>query len=1070
MPTIGVNKEDFFEALGQRFTTDEFQALCFDYGIELDEDTEDDPSRPPDEKPELKIEVPANRSDLLCFEGLARSLNIFRGKEPTPTYRVLDVPEDRMHCITVAKETADVRPFVAGAILRGVKFTQASYDSFISLQDKLHQNLARQRTLVAIGTHDLDTLQGPFTYEARQPENIRFRPLNQQKEMDGNELMTHLENGKLHNYQYPKPRPRYPVIYDSKEVVCSLPPIINGDHSKITLNTTNVFIELTATDRTKLEMICNAMVTMFSQYCSEPFTVEPVLIKEADGTKAVTPNLTPVRMEVDVDYINGCCGLNLSAAAICQLLERMAYASRPLGSRIEVFIPPTRPDVLHACDVMEDVAVAYGFNKLPRSLSNRSATVGKPLAINKLGDIVRMECAMTGWLEVMPLILCSHDENFAWLNRKDDGATAVKLANPKTVEYQVVRTSLLPGLLKTIRDNKSVRLPLKIFETSDIVVKDDSLERRARNERRWAAAYCGKTSGFEVVHGLLDRIFLMLQVKDYFIQEIPDSTFFPGRAAGVYLGKDGEGRRIGELGVLHPEVLEKFEINRGGELGEPGSMSSEPEPFAEGSPSLIRDISGATWTPLFMKKCSFDRGNFFKVMNNLIRNPNINSSWLFRADILIEQDSTQALSQDVEADATTPGPILIQFEGFHLDKLLVRRLIPRNPQRDPPLDQTCLIYHSYETGETETSSSMVVYKPHVSSHSDVPFYHPKVKALAFLHQWNTKTCEGAVSIHYQFFDDYGSSPKLVRTGLHLVSTLHKHGEGAREGYVKRVQHDTIVPQATMQSTYTRIKKKYARKLIEGWVEVTDPTKHCFEDLGIAAFLIELWAQMYRDSPFPGFVDIGCGNGLLVYILRQEGYSGWGFDARRRKSWDNYTDKIDRTSENDDANHSLRQLVLLPEILQNQQQQALSDVELSQRVHDGRFPQGTFIISNHADELTPWTPILASISDCPFIMIPCCSHDLSGARFRAAAPKEKGKSASAYSSLVEWVKKIAHDCGWDVETEMLRIPSTRNTGIIGRHRLENSASTDIPAILSKYGGTSGYLDNAVKLMKTAPRGH
>ncbi|RWA12037.1 hypothetical protein EKO27_g3083 [Xylaria grammica] len=553
MPTIGVDKEDFYVALGQRFTSDEFQALCFDYGIELDEDTEDDPSRPADEKPELKIEVPANRSDLLCFEGLARSLNIFRGKEPAPTYRVLDLPEDRMHRIVVGKETAGVRPYIAGAILRGVKFTQASYDSFIGLQDKLHQNLARQRTLVAIGTHDLNTLQGPFSYEARRPEDIRFAPLNQQKEMDDKHLGKYLH--------IIRDAPRYPVIYDSKGVVCSLPPIINGDHSKITLDTTNVFIELTATDQTKLEIICNSIVTMFAQYCSEPFVVEPVLIEEADGTTKVTPNLTPVRMEVDVNYINGCCGLELSPDSICKLLERMAYASRPLGSRIEVFIPPTRPDVLHACDIMEDVAVAYGFNKLPRSLSNKSATVGKPLPINKLADIVRVECAMAGWFEVMPLILCSHDENFAWLNRQDDGTTAVKLANPKTVEYQVVRTSLLPGLLKTIRDNKSVRLPLKIFETSDIALKDDSLERRARNERRWAAAYCGKTSGFEVVHGLLDRIFLMLRVKDYFIQEISDSTFFPGRAAGVYLGKaGGESHRIGEIGVLHPEVLDKFEI------------------------------------------------------------------------------------------------------------------------------------------------------------------------------------------------------------------------------------------------------------------------------------------------------------------------------------------------------------------------------------------------------------------------------------------------------------------------------------------------------------------------------
>ncbi|KAI0487681.1 hypothetical protein F4859DRAFT_465923 [Xylaria cf. heliscus] len=498
-------------------------------------------------------------------------------------------------------------------------------------------------------------------------------------------------------------------------------------------------------------------------------------------------------------------------------------------------------------------------------------------------------------------------------------------------------------------------------------------------------------------------------------------------------------------------------------------MGSEPEPFAEGSPSLIRDVSGATWTPLFQQKCSFDPGNFFEVMNNLIRNPNINSSWLFRADILIEQDYTEALSQDVEADATSPSPMVVQFEGFHLDKLLVRRLIPRNPQRDPPLDQTCLIYHSYETGETEISSSMIVYKPHVSSHVDVPFYHPKIKALAFLHQWNPRASEGTVSIHYHFFDDYSSSPKLVRTGFHLISTLHKHGQGVKKGYVKRVQHDTIIPQVTVQSTYARLKKKYARKLIEGWVEVTDPIKHCFEDLAIAAFLIELWADMYRDTPFPGFVDIGCGNGLLVYILRQEGYSGWGFDARKRKSWDSFTEKIDVTSE-DDANHSLRQLVLLPAILQDQQQKSVLDPELSQRVHDGQFPRGTFIISNHADELTPWTPILATISECPFIMIPCCSHNLSGARFRAAAPKEKGKSGSAYSSLVEWVKKIAHDSGWDVETEMLRIPSTRNTGIIGRHRLENPDSADIPAILSKYGGTNGYVDNAVKLMKAAPRGH
>ena len=178
---------------------------------------------------------------------------------------------------------------------------------------------------------------------------------------------------------------------------------------------------------------------------------------------------------------------------------------------LDVSVPITRADVLHQADIMEDYAIAYGFNKLPRVFPNKSAAVAAPLPINKLGDIVRTECAAAGWTEVMPLILCSHEENFEWLNRKDDGNTAVVLENPKTIEYQIVRTSLLPGLLKTINSNKHHAVPMKIFEVSDVAFKDLSQERKSRNERHFAAAIMGKTSGFEQVHGLLDRLMLMLK-------------------------------------------------------------------------------------------------------------------------------------------------------------------------------------------------------------------------------------------------------------------------------------------------------------------------------------------------------------------------------------------------------------------------------------------------------------------------------------------------------------------------------------------------------------------------------
>ncbi|KAI0130091.1 hypothetical protein BJ170DRAFT_300291 [Xylariales sp. AK1849] len=498
-------------------------------------------------------------------------------------------------------------------------------------------------------------------------------------------------------------------------------------------------------------------------------------------------------------------------------------------------------------------------------------------------------------------------------------------------------------------------------------------------------------------------------------------------------------------------------------------MVFEAAGYATGSASVIEDISGDDWVPLFRNDCTFDRTIFFEVMMNTIRNPNINSSWLFRADILSEEGAIQAnAAKPVEGQSR-----LVHFKDFELGKILVRKLIPRNSLRDQPLDQTCLLYHGSQPGETERS--MVVYKPHVSSESEMPFYHPKVRGLAFLHEWNANTNEGLVSIHYCFFDGSDRTPRLTRTALHLLSTLHKHGEGTNAGYMKRVHHDTIIPQITVQTTYAKLKKTHARKLIETWAEVTDPEKHVFEDLSIAAFLIELWAEVYQDKLFPGFVDIGCGNGLLVYILRQEGYPGWGFDARKRKSWGNYNSGLDATSSLE-GQPSLKQHVLLPSMIKSRREREGPDTDGlgtdndNDLLHDGQFPKGTFIISNHADELTPWTPILATASECPFIMIPCCSHDLSGARYRAPAPKQQGKPATAYSSLVNWVSQIASDCGWHIETEMLRIPSTRNTGLIGRRRTKDYSTVDLDEIMRTYGGTDGYMDNVMKLAKAAPRGH
>uniref|UniRef100_A0A7N8WKJ2 Phenylalanine--tRNA ligase beta subunit n=1 Tax=Mastacembelus armatus TaxID=205130 RepID=A0A7N8WKJ2_9TELE len=489
MPTVGVKRDLLFQALGRTYTDEEFDELCFEFGLELDEITSEKEiiSREQgDSKASgasdiilYKIDVPANRYDLLCLEGLVRGLQVFKNRIEEPRYRRVSPVSGESQKLIITKETAAVRPYAVAAVLRNITFTQQRYDSFIELQEKLHQNICRKRSLVAIGTHDLDAISGPFTYTAKPPGDISFKPLNQTKEYTATQLMSlYKTDSHLRHYLHIiEDKPVYPVIYDSNGIVLSMPPIINGDHSKITLHTKNVFIECTATDVTKAKIVLDIIVTMFSEYCSQPFTKE----------------------KLSSEFINRKVGINESTEKIAQLLTRMCLRSQAtgFGDEIEVEIPPTRSDIIHACDIMEDAAIAYGFNNIIRT-TPRTYTVAN------------QKCSV----EFIPISFpqCSQEDIADKLGKKISETRAAHISNPKTAEFQVARTTLLPGLLKTIAANRKMPLPLKLFEVSDVVLKDETKGRH--------------------------------------------STFFPGRCAEVFV----RGKSVGRLGVLHPDVISRFEL------------------------------------------------------------------------------------------------------------------------------------------------------------------------------------------------------------------------------------------------------------------------------------------------------------------------------------------------------------------------------------------------------------------------------------------------------------------------------------------------------------------------------
>ena len=578
MPTIIVNRDALFKAIGQSFTDEEFENLCFEFGIELDDVTSEQEIMKNEQKKEdknlstetlYKIEVAANRYDLLCLEGLALALRVFLSKQKMPEIKQLNILPEEERQLIVYESVNDVRPIGLCAILRDINFTDEMLKSFMDLQDKLHNNICRGRKLVSMGTHDLDTVKGPFSYRALSPEKIHFVPLNREEEVNGDGLMSLLKDDpKLGKYLYLlEGKEKYPVMMDSNGVIMSLPPIINSQHTKMTLNTHNVLLDITGIDLTKCEIVLNTLIAMFSVYCKNPFTVEEIkVINQKTGEGKIYPDLTPRKFQVDINYLKTITGIyDILPEKITKLLEKMELSAKILNpNEIEVLAPITRSDILHPCDIAEDLAISYGYNNIKKELTT-TKTHGVQQPYNKLADLFRDEMAMGGYVEFLTMALLSHKDMFTnLLSEKRDDKT-VQILYSKSKEFEYIRSSLIPGILKSIEGNKANQLPFKIFEISDVVEINQENEVGAVNRRKLCFAYTNTVSAMEIVQGMVDLLMKKIGLgfnsknmeKKYYIKKSENKIFFEDRQAEIYILND---IKVGIYGIVHPKVIKNFGI------------------------------------------------------------------------------------------------------------------------------------------------------------------------------------------------------------------------------------------------------------------------------------------------------------------------------------------------------------------------------------------------------------------------------------------------------------------------------------------------------------------------------
>ena len=498
---------------------------------------------------EIKVEFFPNRPDNLSVEGVARSFKGFIGQEiGFPDYKV----EESGEYVTVDKDVAAIRPFIGFAKIDNVDFTGDKLKYCMDFQENLHWVIGRDRKKVAIGIHNADVVEGPFKYIATPKDANAFVPLEKDTEMTPNEILTEHDKGKDYAHLI-EDFDKYPLILDKDDNVLSMPPIINGELTKLKEDTHNIIVDVTGTDERAVNQALNIICSSFAEVGGQIKSME---VRYEDKT-IKTPDLTPQEMNVHVDTANELIGgTDLTAQDIHDLLLKARFDAEIIDdNEVKAIIPAYRVDILHEVDIVENIAVQYHINDVVAELPDIN-TVAYENNWFKAESTIREVMIGLGFQEVMSLMLTSEEAHYKNMNQEEK--PHVQVARPITIDRTMIRTSLINSLMEFLEDNKHEDLPQKIFEIGDVLYLDESTENKTVASKKLAGVICHSSANFTEIKSVVTSVLANLGYS----MEISDSenkTFIPGRVADV-AGMAEKGSVKGFFGEVSPEVITNFTL------------------------------------------------------------------------------------------------------------------------------------------------------------------------------------------------------------------------------------------------------------------------------------------------------------------------------------------------------------------------------------------------------------------------------------------------------------------------------------------------------------------------------
>ena len=498
---------------------------------------------------EIKVEFFPNRPDNLSVEGVARSFKGFIGQEiGFPDYKV----EESGEYVTVDSDVAAIRPFIGFAKIDNVDFSGDKLKYVMDFQENLHWVIGRDRKKVAIGIHNADVVTGPFKYIATPKDANAFVPLEKDTEMTPDQILTEHDKGKDYAHLI-EDFDKYPLILDKDDNVLSMPPIINGELTKLKEDTHNIIVDVTGTDERAVNQALNIICSSFAEVGGQIKSME---VRYEDKT-IKTPDLTPQEMNVRVSTANELIGgTSLTAQDIHDLLLKARFDAEILDDNtVKAIIPAYRVDILHEVDIVENIAVQYHINDVVAELPDIN-TVAYENNWFKAESIIREVMIGLGFQEIMSLMLTSEDAHYKNMNQEEK--PHVQVAKPITIDRTMIRTSLINSLMEFLEDNKHEDLPQKIFEIGDVLYLDETKENKTVASKKLAGVVCHSTANFSEIKSITTSVLENLGYS----MEISDSenkTFIAGRVADVE-GKALKGSVKGFFGEVSPEVISNFTL------------------------------------------------------------------------------------------------------------------------------------------------------------------------------------------------------------------------------------------------------------------------------------------------------------------------------------------------------------------------------------------------------------------------------------------------------------------------------------------------------------------------------